>query len=174
MTQARPNLLLITSDQQHWSTLGVLNPKIKTPNLDRLAAMGTNFTRAYCPNPTCTPTRASLITGMYPSTHGAYTLGTKLDERVPTLGDHLRPHGYRSTLIGKAHFQPLRSTPDCESVESYPTLRDLGFWRRFNETHTPWYGFDRVELARNHADESHVGQHYAIWLEERGLTDWRD
>ena len=50
----KPNLLLITSDQQHWFTLGINNPKIKTPNLDRLAKMGTNFTRAYCPNPTCT------------------------------------------------------------------------------------------------------------------------
>ncbi|MEM1164681.1 MAG: sulfatase-like hydrolase/transferase [Planctomycetota bacterium] len=171
---APPNLLLLTSDQQHWSTLGVLNPRIHTPNLDRLAAMGTNLTRAYCTNPTCTPSRASLITGMYPSAHGAYTLGTKLPEQVPTLGDHLRGAGYVSTLIGKAHFQPLRSTDDCHSIESYPTLHDLEFWRSFNSTQTPWYGFDHVELARNHADEGHVGQHYAIWMEEKGLSNWAD
>lgn len=171
---SQPNLLLITSDQQHWSTLGVLNPRIQTPNLDRLAAMGTNFTRAYCPNPTCTPTRASIITGQYPSTHGAYTLGTKLPENAVTLGDHLRKLGYRSTLVGKAHFQPLKSTDECPSVESYPTLRDLDFWRSFNEKHTPWYGFDHVELTRNHADEGHAGQHYGIWLEEQGCANWRD
>lgn len=170
---SQPNLLLITSDQQHWMTLGQNNPRIRTPNLDRLAAMGVTFNRAYCPNPTCTPTRASIITGMYPSFHGAWTLGTKLPEHVPTLGDHLRPAGYVSTLIGKAHFQPLRSTPECESVEAYPTLRDLDFWRTFNDSHTPWYGFDHVELARNHADEGHVGQHYALWMEEQGLADWR-
>ncbi len=170
---ARPNLLLITSDQQHWSTLGTLNPKIQTPNLDRLAAVGTSFTRAYCPNPTCTPTRASIITGQYPSTHGAFTLGTKLPEDALTLGDYLRPLGYRSTLIGKAHFQPLRSTKDCPSVEAYPTLRDLDFWKTFNDTHTPWYGFDHVELTRNHGDEGHAGQHYAIWLEQQGVSDWR-
>lgn len=170
----RPNLLLITSDQQHWTTLGVANPKILTPNLDRLAAMGVRCTRAYCPNPTCTPTRASLLTGMYPSVHGAYTLGTKLPEDRPTIGNHLRDLGYRTALIGKAHFQPLKSTADCESVEAYPTLRDLDFWRTFNDLHAPWYGFDHVELARNHADEGHVGQHYALWLEAKGLTDWRD
>ena len=170
----RSNLLLITSDQQHWTTLGVLNPKIHTPNLDRLAKLGVNFTRAYCPNPTCTPTRASIITGQYPSTHGAYTLGTKLADDAPTLGDHLRKLGYRSTLVGKAHFQPLKSTPECESVESYPTLRDLAFWRMFNDRHTPWYGFDHVELTRNHADEGHAGQHYGLWLEEQGLKNWRD
>lgn len=171
---SKPNLLLITSDQQHWTTLGVLNPRIKTPNLDRLAAMGTNFTRAYCPNPTCTPTRASIITGMYPSAHGAFTLGTKLPEHHATLGDHLRDLGYQSSLIGKAHFQPLKSTDACNSIECYPMLRDLDYWRTFNDKHTPWYGFDHLELARNHADEGHVGQHYAIWMEEQGLADWRD
>ena len=71
----RPNLLLITSDQQHWNTLGAANDEIQTPHLDRLAREGTTFTRAYCPNPTCTPTRASIITGQYPSQHGAWSLG---------------------------------------------------------------------------------------------------
>lgn len=172
-TARRPNILLITSDQQHWQTLGSNNPQIRTPALDRLAASGIRYDRGYCPNPTCTPTRASIITGMYPSTHGAFTLGTKLPESVPTIGDLLRRAGYHSALIGKAHFQPLRSTPDCHSLEAYPTLRDLAFWREFNRTGTPWYGFDHVETCRNHADEGHVGQHYAIWMEEQGLKDWR-
>ena len=60
MQEDPPNILLITSDQQHYDTLGVTNSRIKTPALDRLAAEGTRFTRAYCPNPTCTPTRASM------------------------------------------------------------------------------------------------------------------
>lgn len=169
-----PNILLITSDQQHFSTLGCINPAIQTPALDRLAQRGIRFDRAYCPNPTCTPTRASILTGLYPSAHGAYTLGTKLDERIPTVGDHLRTRGYRSSLIGKAHFQPLRSMPDCPSIESYPTLRDLDFWRGFNGRGTPWYGFDHIETCRNHTDESHVGQHYALWLEQQGFGAWRD
>ena len=82
-----PNILLITSDQQHWMFVGYNDPVARTPNLDRLAAMGTIFDRAYTPNPVSTPTRASIITGMYPSQHGAYALGTKLDERVPVVGD---------------------------------------------------------------------------------------
>lgn len=171
---AQPNVLLITSDQQHYATLGVANPDIRTPHLDRLAREGARFTRAYCPNPTCTPTRASIITGMYPSAHGAWTLGTKLPEDTPTVGALLHAHGYRTSLIGKAHFQPLRSTPERESIECHPTLRDLDFWRSFNATRTPWYGFDHCEMARMHGDESHVGQHYALWLEEKGLTNWRD
>lgn len=167
----KPNILLITSDQQHFDTLGVTNPKIKTPALDRLCQEGTRFTRAYCPNPVCTPSRSSVITGMYPSQHGAWTIGVKLPEDVPTVGEHLKTGGYKTGLIGKAHFQPLASQAGSESIECQPTLRDLDFWRDFSG---PWYGFDHVELARNHADESHAGQHYAIWLEEKGLKDWRD
>jgi arylsulfatase A-like enzyme len=167
----RTNILLITSDQQHFSTLGVVNPKISTPNLDGLAAAGTLFDRAYCPNPVCSPSRASIITGMYPSVHECWTIGVKLPEDVPTVGAELSKHGYATALIGKAHFHPTRSTDEHVSLESMPILRDLDFWRGF---HGPWYGFDHIELARNHGDETLVGQHYAIWLEEQGCTNWRD
>ena len=170
MAARRPNVLLITSDQQHWNTLGVTNPQVKTPNLDRLAAGGTRFDRAYCPNPTCSPTRSSIITGRYPSQHGCYSLGTKLPETERTVGEEFAKAGYKTALVGKAHFQPLRSTDEYTSLESYPILQDLDFWRGF---HGPFYGFDHVELARNHGDEAHVGQHYAIWMEEKGFTDWR-
>ena len=167
----RPNILLITSDQQHTSTLGAVNPRIQTPALDRLCREGTRYDRAYCPNPTCTPARASILTGLYPSQHGAWSLGTKLFEDVPTIGGVLSQAGYRTSLIGKAHFQPLASRPGMESIECMPTLRDLDFWRRFQG---PWYGFDQVETARMHACESLVGGHYAVWLEEQGLDNWRD
>ena len=170
----QPNILLITSDQHHWTALGVVNDKIKTPNLDRLCARGTRFNRAYCPNPTCTPTRASILTGQYPSTHGAWSLGTKLEEDAPTVGAAFHAQGYQTFLIGKAHFQPLASAPDQTSVECQPTLRDLDYWRTFNDEQTPWYGFGHVELTRNHADEAHAGQHYAIWLQEQGVENWRD
>ncbi len=166
---SRPNILLITSDQQHYSTF--MNPEISTPHLDRLAESGTVYQRAYCPNPTCTPTRSSMITGKYPSQHGAYSLGTKLPESEPTVGQALLRGGYHTALVGKAHFQPLRGTDEFPSLESYPLLQDLNFWEQFTG---PFYGFQHVELARNHTDEAHVGQHYALWMEEKGLENWRD
>lgn len=163
----RPNILLITTDQQHYSALGCVTPGLKTPNIDRLCAGGTRFDRAYCPAPTCTPSRASILTGLYPSQHGAWTIGCKLDEATPTLPGLLSRAGYTTGLIGKAHFQPLAG----DSLEKQPILRDLEFWRGFNG---PYYGFDHIELVRNHADEAHVGQHYAAWMEDRGLANWRD
>lgn len=165
-----PNILLITSDQQHWNTLGRHLPEISTPNLDRLAAQGVDARRAYCPNPTCTPSRASIITGQYPSAHGAWSLGAKLPEHVPTVGGLFSEAGYATGLIGKAHFQPLAGTEKYPSLECHPLVRDLDFWRKF---HGPFYGFDHVELARNHGDEIHAGQHYALWMEEKGANDWR-
>lgn len=170
MCAPKRNVLFITSDQQHWLAMGYLNPEVRTPNLDRLVERGVTFHRAYTVNPTCTPTRASWITGLYPSQHGAYSLGTKLMENVPTVGECFQAHGYRTALVGKAHFQPLKGTEDYPSLESYPTLHDLDFWRDF---HGPFYGFEHVELARNHTDESHAGQHYALWMESKGHKDWR-
>lgn len=164
----RPNILLITTDQQHFSALGTVNPKIRTPNLDRLCAEGTRFDKAYCPAPTCTPSRASIITGLMPSQHGAWTIGCELSQDVPTLGAALSAAGYATALIGKAHFQPLAGET---SLEKQPILRDIDFWRGF---HGPYFGFDHIELCRNHADETHVGQHYAAWMEDNGLKDWKE
>ena len=111
-----------------------ITPEIQTPALDKLASQGTTFTRAYCPNPTCTPTRSSMITGKYPSQHGAYSLGTKLPESEPTVGEHFRAAGYRSALIGKAHFQPLRSTTEYPSLESYPDSAGSRLLARFRRS----------------------------------------
>jgi len=169
--QKRPNILLITSDQQHWNTIGAFNPEISTPNLDRLARQGTTFDRAYCPNPTCTPTRASIITGKYPSQHGAWTLGTSLSEDHTTIGEVLGKDGYRTALVGKAHFQQIIPTDEYPTLEGRGTLHDYEFWKQFNG---PYYGFEVAEMARNHTNEWLVGQHYVLWLEEQGCTNWRD
>lgn len=167
----QPNILFITSDQQFWMGVGYNDSTLKTPNIDRLAKMGTIYDRAYTCNPVSTPTRCSLITGMYPSQHGAYALGTKLPETVPCLGDYLSQVGYTSALIGKAHFQPLAGNVSYPSLEGYPILQDLDFWKKY---HGPFYGFDYVELARDHGDESHVGQHYALWMIEKLKKEGRN
>jgi len=91
------------------------------------------FDRAYCPNPTCTPARASVITGQYPSQHGAWSLGTKLSEERHTVGEDFIDAGYRTALIGKAHFQPLASTEKYSSLESYPILQALDYWKNFDQ-----------------------------------------
>ncbi|TDD67493.1 DUF4976 domain-containing protein [Jiangella aurantiaca] len=165
-----PNILLITTDQHHHEALGHRTTVLQTPHLDRLAGEGARFDRAYCPNPLCSPSRSSLITGRYPSAHGCWTLGTRLDDGSRTIGELLGAAGYATSLIGKAHFEPLAATPEQPSLERADLLRDLEFWAGF---HGPYFGFQHIELARNHADERWAGQHYALWMERQGLADWR-
>lgn len=167
--ESAPNIVLITTDQHHWQAMGTRTPLLQTPHLDRLAGDGVTVDRAYCPNPLCTPSRASILTGQYPSTHGAWTLGTKLDESATTVAGLLSEAGYRTSLIGKAHLQPLASIPGQTSIETPAHFRDWDLWRSF---HGPFYGFDHIEITRNHADEQWVGAHYALWMEEHGLDDW--
>lgn len=165
------NVLLITSDQQHWMCMGYNDPNIKTPNLDRLAKRGLIFNREYTVNPTSTPTRATLLTGQMPSQHGAYALGTKLPDNVRTIAQDFQENGYETSLIGKAHFQPLAGNAEFPSIEAYPVLQDLDFWGKFTG---PFYGFEHVELTRNHGDEAHVGQHYVLWMEEKLRNEGKD
>lgn len=67
--QPKPNVPWICTDQQRWDTIQALgNEFIHTPNLDRLVSEGVAFTKAHCVAPICTPSRASFLTGMYPST----------------------------------------------------------------------------------------------------------
>ncbi len=171
MSRKKPNIILITSDQQHWSTIGKLNPEIKTPNLDKLAQEGTLFTNCYSTDPTCTPSRASILTGKYPSQHGAWSLGTRLHpEENILLTNLLKEAGYKTILIGKAHFEPLAKTEKYPSIETTENLSNLDFWREF---HGPYYGFDHVEMHRGHGNTSEVGEHYALWLDEK-IPYWRD
>ena len=68
----RPNILWLCTDQQRWDTIHALgNSFIDTPNLDRLCRQGVAFTNTYCQNPICTPSRASFLTGRYPSSINA-------------------------------------------------------------------------------------------------------
>ncbi len=70
----QPNIILIMTDNQQAATLGCYgNTEISSPNLDRLAAEGLKFDKAFCPNSFCSPCRASTLTGMLPSQHGVHS-----------------------------------------------------------------------------------------------------
>jgi arylsulfatase A-like enzyme len=105
----RPNILMIAIDDQNdWiGSLGG-HPQVKTPHLDALAARGTNFTNAHCQAPLCNPSRASLLTGLRPSTTGIHGLSPGVRE-VEALKNHvtlpqtLKQAGYFSFTCGKIY-----------------------------------------------------------------------
>ena len=101
---ARPNVLLLVSDDQRPDTLGILKQSVvKTPHLDRLARRGTLFTRAVCPNPICTPSRAEILTGCSGFRNGVFDFGRVIDPRLPTWAQTMRSAGYRTAYVGKWH-----------------------------------------------------------------------
>jgi len=105
--KTRPNVLFIAIDDLNdW--VGCLggNPDVKTPNLDRLAARGVNFTHTYCSAPACNPSRASLMTGILPSTSGVYHNNQPWRPVMPdvvTIPQHFMAHGYLAIGRGKIY-----------------------------------------------------------------------
>jgi choline-sulfatase len=98
----RPNIVYICSDQHSFRYTGYAgHPLVKTPNMDRIAARGTVFANTYCGNPVCTPGRACLMTGMYPSDVGSYCNSTAWDGSHPTWGTRLTESGYTCHATGK-------------------------------------------------------------------------
>jgi len=110
----RPNILVILADDMGFSDLGCYGSEIRTPNLDGLAANGLRFTQFYCAA-RCCPSRASLLTGLYPHQAGMgamVSMGPDVEEgpyqgylndRCVTIAEALRPAGYRTYMSGKWH-----------------------------------------------------------------------
>ena len=112
----RPNVLLVISDQLHHQAIAAAgNEVIQTPNLDRLARGGVRFENALCPTPFCSPTRASLMTGLYPHQHGIIrNLGRDsagLDPDLPTTEQALLDAGYVARQLGKWHLGQKTRVP---------------------------------------------------------------
>jgi choline-sulfatase len=99
------NVVLIMSDQHKPDALGVAGDRVaRTPNLDALAVSATRFSHCYCSNPVCTPSRASMLTGLYTHNHGALNNTTPWPFEHKTLAHMFSGAGYMSALIGKMHF----------------------------------------------------------------------
>ena len=113
----RKNILFFMTDQLLWNALGYAgHPMVKTPHLDRLAAMSTNFPDTYCASPVCVPARISLFSCQYPHTHGqAANLPVRQGTRMIT--ESLRDAGYHTAAVGKLHFMPAqRETQRFDTV----------------------------------------------------------
>ena len=123
---ARPNLLIILSDDQGWGDAGFRGATdVKTPNLDRLAASGVEFRQGYVTAPQCIPSRAGLMTGRYQQHVGIECNPDdnknhvyQLPEGTATLASELKAVGYRTGMVGKWHLgEPISSQPFNKGFE---------------------------------------------------------
>jgi arylsulfatase A-like enzyme len=157
------NILFITSDQQRGDCYGFEGRKVKTPHLDMMAREGTRFSACITPNLVCQPTRASILTGLLPSTHGVSDNGIDLPDATGEAGfaGAFAKAGYSTGYIGKAHFKTSNTfkatgSPECRLTEQ----RD--------DWNGPYMGFSHVELmVEGHNTRAPrkppFTQHYERW-----------
>jgi arylsulfatase len=145
----RPNILWYCTDQQRFDTIGALgNPYVQTPTLDGLVGNGVSFTNTYCQSPICTPSRASIMTGLYPSRARNTRNGNDtFPEDTPLISKLIADSGYACGLIGKFHLVSGGRRPE-------PRLDD---------------GFDYWQHSHAPRDDWPEGTHaYADWLRAQG------
>jgi arylsulfatase A-like enzyme len=164
----RPNILFIVADNQPASILSTYgNPDVRTPNIDRLANEGLRFTRAYAVHGMCSPTRATLLTGLLPSQHGVQDwLDDEEMESWPsdwnaireyrTLPYTLKNRGYQTSLIGKWHLGQPR-----------PPSEWFDYWVTFNLGHT--LDFWDNEINDNSSKYQLKGQHSVDFFSDKAV-----
>lgn len=100
-----PNVVFILTDDQRWNTIGVADGSVmNTPNIDRLAREGVYFRNAFCTTSLCSPSRASILGGLYAHSHGVSDNFTEYPVDLPTFPRQLQQAGYQTAYIGKYHM----------------------------------------------------------------------
>ena len=162
--ESRPNIVLIVSDNQSQSLLGTYgNNEVRTPNIDRLAEQGIRFNQAFSVNGVCSPTRATLLTGLMPSQTGIH-VALPSDINVPdwsgieefrNLPQTLSEAGYRTGLVGKYHL-------------GMPQKPQLGFqyWVTFPSGHTTTF-YDQTVI--DNGKQYEVAEHLTDFWTKKAL-----
>lgn len=168
--QSKPNILLITSDQQRGDCFGFEGRRVKTPHLDDLAREGTRFSACITPNVVCQPSRASMLTGLLPLTHGVSDNGIDLSPELAMTGfaGTLAANGFKTGLIGKAHFSTSHTLEPTGTPECRTSSASFG-----PDWYGPYMGFEHVELMLEGHNQwppmkPPQGQHYERWYHAEG------
>src|SRR6266550_8709917 len=160
--ERKPNILVVVADQWRAQAFGFAgDPNVKTPNLDRLGSESIRFINAVAGLPVCSPTRASLLTGKRPLTHGVFLNDVPLNPNATTIAKVLKAEGYDTGYIGKWHLNG-----DGRS-KFIPHDRRQGFdyWKALECTHSysnsfyysdepvklKWNGYDAIAQTRDAA-----------------------
>ena len=165
----RRNILFVTTDQQRYDTVGCNGGTLaRTPVVDRLAQEGIRYERAHPQSVVCMPSRSTILTGQHPTTHGVWMNGVPLPPDAPSVAAVLHDAGYRTALVGKAHFEPyldpfLRFPENALSTSGTtpPGGVHRGFEHLESATHGPVGPLHYARwLAQNHPEA--VGGYYPV------------
>ena len=176
MESTRPNILWYCADQQRFDTIGALgNPHVSTPTIDRLVRSGVAFTRAYTQAPICTPSRASFLTGYYPSTVHVNRNGIESFPTQPALVTRLLADaGYDCGLVGKLHLTSAHQRVESRADDGY------GFFKWSHAPRDNWpQGHDYADWVKAQGEDLRLlaasfdgvpaALHQTTWASERAI-----
>lgn len=184
---ARPNVLFIAVDDLRPALGAYGDPLAQSPNIDRLAATGTTFMRAYCQEAVCTPSRASIMTGRRPDETGVWNLYTRFRERLPdveTLPQYFHQRGYAATAFGKI-FHSQEPYQDPASWSEPATLYHNDISEAYflpenqagkNATNRPVTGrkmaaTEAADVADENYPDGRIARHAVAWLQNRAMQE---
>ena len=155
----KPNVVFVFGDQWRAQAMGYAgDPNAKTPNLDRLAASGLNFTHAVSGCPVCSPYRASLMTGQYWLTHGVFMNDVYLSDAAASMAEAFAAGGYDTAYIGKWHLDghgrssyiPRERRQGFDFWKALECTHDYNHSRYYGDTGEPlyWEGYDAIAQTR--------------------------
>ncbi len=158
----KPNVLFILCDDLRPDALGCYGSKhVKTPNIDALASGGVRFTNAFCTTSLCSPSRASILTGLYANRHGVRNNFTELPASLPHWPGRLRESGYATAYLGKWHMGEENDAPR-PGFDWFVTHKGQG---KYFDTEWSVNG-EHKETPKGYY--THVVTDYALaWLKER-------
>jgi arylsulfatase A-like enzyme len=166
----RPNIVYVLADQwRAQATAYNADPNLvgKTPNIDRLATQGVNFRNAVSVCPVCTPYRAALLTGQYPTTTGMFMNDLHLPAALVTMAELFKEAGYKTCYIGKWHLDGMGR------FAYTPPGRRQGFdyWKALECSHD----YNSLHYYTGDSDEKHFWEGYAPYAEtEDAISYIRD
>jgi len=142
---AAPNILFVLTDDQRYDELGFMNPVLQTPNMDALAKRGVHFRNAFVTTSLCSPSRASILTGMMMHNHGVIDNNRPLPEGLELFPARLQSAGYQTAFVGKWHMGGEISAP----------REEFDYWVSFpgQGTYQPTNAFGRNTILNVNGNE---------------------
>ena len=176
----KPNIIYIFSDQHRGDTLGsVGHPAVITPNMDKLASEGVNFTRCCTSSPLCMPARASMMTGKYVNEHKVWTNFVEANPNGPSHVRNIREAGYHTALIGKTHLwihgkgkKERPTSVNAEDIGKNGFLEKMGFTKihtKDKKSILEDWGFTDIYELTGPIASIVVDSPYTDYLKEKGL-----